>query len=168
MVKTDNHLAAKLTKRRLLLLSVVILLFILISLFVYLTYFHSTKSDKKNNQRSDVEILHDDEARTKGLEEQLLNKKDYEGYQNTVYIYFNAYYNRKEYTEAERIFSKITLNVPEDQINSSSYYKIAYLYKDKSDKANYSKYAKLLIERLKKEGKNQDAVAVEKDLKENQ
>jgi actin-related protein len=139
----------------------IFLLIILISIAI--TYAIYQTSHRGQETRIDSKIRSNEE-RGKRVDDQALVDKNYKGYQYSLHFYADNYFAQKDYNDTQEVLNRILGNVPKDQIQDGTYLRLSMLYKATKNKSKYEQYTQLLVEKLKQEGNNQDAVYYEKQL----
>jgi predicted Zn-dependent protease len=107
------------------------------------------------------------EKTSESHDNELLKSKNYAQYQIELTDYADTYTDKGEYGQAERVLQRILNEVPEESLTSETYRSYWHLYYTKKDTANRQKYARLTAEKLKQEGKAQQAAQFEKDAQGN-
>ena len=144
------------TKVKNTLLRIAIVVLVIIAIAVPVKYYlDKDKSGQKNYATQ--------EERSAATDNQLLKDRKYKEYQLQQTFYANAYIDKKQYSQAERLLNKIVAEVPQPDIISETYRSFWYLYLKTKDSANRQKYALLTAQQLKEEGKAKEAVLFEKD-----
>ena len=95
----------------------------------------------------------------------LVDKKDYQTFQDINISIATQYINTKDYANAKRILLETIQQVPQDKITSDTYASIAMLLKEQNDVAGFKEYGAKTIEKLRFEKKYKEAESWESALK---
>jgi hypothetical protein len=145
------------TKKQLLIKKILILALVFIAVLTVIGSLVHTKHQHLEQQKNVSERL------SKNANSELLRSQNYAQYQIELTDYANSYTDKGKYDQTERVLKQIINDVPQKDISSDTYRSYWYLYSVKKDNSNRKHYAQLTAEKLKQEGKPQQAAQFEKD-----
>ena len=126
----------------------------------YLAWHHFTQTKKGTHISSPSEV----ETANKNSNESFLKNNDISSYQISQQTLAQQYLLNNDPNSAERVILEVINKVPASKITSGTYMVIVSAEKMKNDKTQYKMYLRLLIAKLKQEGKTALAAEYQTEL----